>query len=1150
MSNYTIYHCHDYYSNPIAGVDSVVSPQQYAVKAAELGIRTFGFSNHGNIYNWIEEKDVIESSGMKYLHASEIYVTLNNSESSERLRDNYHLVAISKNWDGVMELNGLVSKAFNRDDGYHFYYMPRITFDELDQISDNIMITTACVASPLGIKSTDESRERMIKFLWQHHDNCYLEIQHHNCDKQKDYNRYICQLSKALDIPLIAGTDTHCLNEDTELARLLMQNAMGVSYPDEETFNLRLMSYSEICDEYSKQNATPESVWLEALENTNRMADRVESFELDKSFKYPYMSKNADELLWQKIRTGFENHPFASKKYSWSDVEDRCKEEYEVIKDTGAVDFILLQAHVRDWEKKNGVHTGFGRGSVGGSFVAYILGITDIDSIKNNLSFSRFMSRERVNLADIDTDYDEASREKTRKFMMEDHLDLPGIEASEIVTFGTMGVRKAIEYLGKAFDLSLSEVNDIKSKLGDKDEVTDELRRKYPELFRFVDIVQGVVINTSSHASGHVITDRKIAEELGLCSNKGDQYPICCQEMSILDKYNWVKFDLLGLRTLEHINLCSEYAGLPYLTPDTPIINDLQDPEVYKSLSKDTTMIFQYESNLATHFIQTFFAEKTIKKVKKRLGDYDYARMGSIATAALRPGSTSYREDVANGQFVDYDLNQFQKFLDPTFGRLIFQETITGFLVEFCGYTSGKADVIRRLVAKKHPEDLEKVLPEITDGFCNVMGEKYGFTREQAEAAIKPFEQTIIDASSYAFNEAHSTSYHGISYISCWERLYYPVEWACAGLNAYNGYEKQTVSITNWCKKNNIKISPVRFGHSVAGYTFDTKERVIYKGIGGIKGLSDKVGDEIQVLYSNHYDSFTDLLYDLKDKVPSLKRDQLEVLIKLGYFEMFGNANKLLYVCSRFDQLYKRKTINRDAAHELDLDPEIIRRFSGKETATRIDEIDVEKYILTNMINRDDIEKCRKRGSGTDWSTKKVANKLGLDLQSPDLLPYATKIIIGGWSDIRNRELIKYYEETATPAPVSITTQIAWEKEYLGYIEYSNPDLDKRLIYVMNLNTKYSPRFDAYCLKTGETVMMKVKKRKWKEKEVKVSYADLPFNNGDILYMRKCKQEFARKMNDDGEWGADTSRKDWWLYDYGIVEPEFILNHETKTAVI
>lgn len=1071
---YSMYHCHDYYSNPIAGVDSVVSPKQYVNRAKELGFKNFGFANHGNVYNWIEHKDLVEAAGMKYIHACELYLTMDHAGVDKKTRDNFHLVAISKNWDGVKELNRMVSKAFNRND-HHFYYMPRVSFDELEEISDNIMITTACVASPLGIKSTDESREKMINFLANHRKNCYLEIQHHCCDKQREYNQYLLKLSQGLGIPLIAGTDTHCLDIETEYARGLMQKAMDVHYSDEETFNLRLLSDTEIGDEYTKQAALPGVDWLEAIEETNRMASRVEEFELDKSFKYPHIYDNAEEVFWGQIVDGFKNHPYASKRYTWSEVEPRCREEFEVMRDTGAIDFMLLQAYVRKWEKENGVHTGFGRGSVGGSFVAYLLGITDIDSIKYGLSFSRFMSRERVNLADIDTDYDEESREKTRDFMMNRHLDLPQMESTEIITFGTMATRKAIEYMGKAFDLPLEEVKEIKGRLGEDDEIPDSLREKYPEMFKYVDDVRGVVINTSSHASGHVVTDRNIAEELGICTNANDEYPICAQEMTVLDRYNWVKFDLLGLRTLQLINLCAEYVGLPCLTPDSPEIGDLQDEKVYESLQKDSAMIFQYESDMAYAFIKQFFSKQTIDKIQKRLGNVDFARMGAIATAALRPAGTSYRDKIAHGDFVDYDLEPMQKFLDPTFGRLIFQESITGFLVEFCGYTSGKADVVRRLVAKKHPEDLEKVLPEIEEGFVGIMGNKYGLEEERALSEIKPFIQTIIDASSYAFNEAHSLSYHGLSYISCWERYYYPLEWACAGLNAYNGYDKQTISITNWCKRNGINIKPVRFGQSRAGYSFNRETNEIYKGADSVKRMNVEAAESLYKLSQNPPETFTGLLYRIKEE-KACKTDQTEVLIKIGYFADYGEINALLQIFSVFQSYYK--TDNK------------YKRFKN----LKIDKLDAKR--ITSFVRE---------------YAERETDKTLMNVNMQAMLE-------------KMEENFKLY----TPYR-KIKDIIEDQKELLGYIDLQDPKY-RGMGYVEEISTKFAPRMKMVGLSNGKILNCRTYKNLYNSK---------PIKEGDIIFIISGRSKVKQMCVDPvmKVFKPDPSgEKEYWIEKYNIVK--------------
>lgn len=451
------YHMHSFLSNGTTNIDSVTNFRDYIPKVKEFGSRAFALSEHGNLFEWLHKKEAIEAAGMKYIHAMEAYLTEDISEivvsttgdihlpngriltkaplkeyhqseqgdwiatadyeiddkyatgfldydslkinkEPNKIRDNYHCVLIAKNHDGFIELNKLASKAFTRTDG-HFYYMPRITFNELFATSDNILVTTACLGGALRT-GTDVVKEKMVAFLAHNKHRCYLEVQHHNTKEQKEYNRYLYELSKVIDVPLIAGTDTHALNADHMAARAIMQKAKNVWFANEEAWNLILESPKELVESYKKQNALPYDVFIGALEETTKMADRVEPFEVDYSPKYPKLYDNSEEVFKQKInegtiRRGIHKLPNRQEYY------DRIHSEYETYKHNGAIDFMLLEEDYKSEMRKQGVRFGYSRGSVSGSLIAYLLGITEVDSIKYNLNFSRFMNKERVSLADF-----------------------------------------------------------------------------------------------------------------------------------------------------------------------------------------------------------------------------------------------------------------------------------------------------------------------------------------------------------------------------------------------------------------------------------------------------------------------------------------------------------------------------------------------------------------------------------------------------------------------------------------------------------------------------------------------------------------------------------------------------------------------------
>ena len=293
--NYTVYHLH----TELSLLDSVTKFQDYIKRAVELGQTALAFTEHGNIYQWVEKKIACDEAGLKYLHGCEVYLTEEllhtdrRTGETSKIRDNYHTILIAKNFDGVLELNRLISIS-SQDD--HFYYKPRISFEEFLGISSNVIKISACLASPLNKMAISHSMyERLVK----HYD--YLEIQAHDHPEQIAYNRHLAELSQRYHIPLIAGTDTHSLNKYKAECRSIMQLAKHIEFADEDSFDLTYKSYDELVEMFAKQNALPEKLYLQAIENTNVMANSVEAFDLDLSFKYPILYGEKDREVLHKV---------------------------------------------------------------------------------------------------------------------------------------------------------------------------------------------------------------------------------------------------------------------------------------------------------------------------------------------------------------------------------------------------------------------------------------------------------------------------------------------------------------------------------------------------------------------------------------------------------------------------------------------------------------------------------------------------------------------------------------------------------------------------------------------------------------------------------------------------------------------------------
>lgn len=922
MSQYCVYHLHSDMSNGVTNIDSVTKFQKYIDRAKEVGMKAMAFSEHGSVFAWDLKKEAIEKAGMKYIHAEEFYIT---QTLEEKVRDNWHCVLIGKNWDGVRELNYLASKSFNRKDN-HFFYVPRITIDDLLNTSDNIIITSACLGGPLN-HAPENIVKWLLEFMSTNKHRCFLEIQHHNVSDQKAYNLQLVQWSKEYNVPLIAGTDTHSLDETYAEGRKILQKSKDICFGDEDGWDLSFKTYDELCEAYRKQGVLSEDVYLTAIENTNKMADMVEEFVLDRHTKYPKIYDDPVKTFKQKINEGYKNNEYIHQRYSKKEVLDRVQEELAVYEKVGAIDFMLLETYIREWEKSVGIHSGPGRGSVSGSMIAYLLNITKMDSLKFHLNFFRFMNPARVTNADIDTDYYSEDREKLKYFLLHDRMNLSNIKTSEIITFNTIALKGAIRDVCRALykkdqgdDGEYLKIADAICAEVERDE--DGMRKKYPEVFKYVDIVNGTIVSIGSHPSGVLVSDRDIERDVGLCSISTSDYPVSMLDMHGLDGQMYVKLDILGLDNLGVINQTCELAGIDYLTPDNV---DLDDEKVWKSIRDDTTLIFQWESDSAQAYLKKFMSDETIAKIKAKSSNFSYLKWFSFGNGLLRPACASYRDEVSGGDFYDNGFKELNEFLAPEAGRVCMQETIMMFLVKFCGYSQAESDSVRRAIAKK--KGTETLLPEIEQRFIEYSSTHYDITKEKCQEVIKPFLQIILDASDYGFSWNHSDAYSSIGYISGYLRYYYPLEFLTASLNIFSDKEEKTTAITNYARKVGITIKDIKFGHSKADYSMEKETNSIYKGIASIKYMSADVANKLYDLaHTQKIDSFIDLL-----RVFPGDSRQLEILIKLNYFSQFAPIGKLLNIVELYNKFGTRKTLKESDVSALPAPvQEVISKYTVK----------------------------------------------------------------------------------------------------------------------------------------------------------------------------------------------------------------------------
>lgn len=922
-------------SNGVTNIDSVTRYDQYIDRAAELGMKAIAFSEHGSIFQWVKKKLHTEEMGMKYIHAQEFYLT---QTLDEKIRDNYHCLLIAKNYDGVLELNKLSSKAFNRDDN-SFYYVPRITIDDVKNTSDNIIVSTACLGGVLN-KSPDDVRWDFYHWLCEHKDRCFLEIQPHLDPAQKSYNNTLWALSKQSGLRLLMCTDTHALNSTHVDGRRILQKAKNIHFDGEDKFHLEMMGYDELVQLCRMQDALPMDVYLDAIEMTNTVADMIEPFELDYSYKYPHLwgddseavlrAKIADGIVWRGV----------DKLPNYQEYLDRIEYEMKAYVHNGAIDFMLLMEDIIAWCKTQDIFVGYGRGSCNGSIIAYLLGITEMDSIKHGLNFERFMNTERVSLSDIDTDFPPSRINEVKQYIFNKH----GLYCSDIVTFNTIALKGAIRDVGRALEMPLDEVGQICNTV-EQDE--NKCRAKYPELFKYVDIVNGCVVSVGNHPCGLVVSPHSIDDCMGLFTTSTDDVPISQINMKEVDLQNYVKLDLLKLDTIELINETCELAGIERLTPDNV---DINDKAVWDSIRDDTTAIFQWEGTTGDRYIKQLLSESNIQKFKALNPNIDYMTLLSIGNGAIRPAGASYRDDLANGVIRKSGNAAIDEFMKPTFGYLVFQCQIIQFLHEYCGYTMGEADVVRRHFAKKTGTD--KDIPQIKAGFAKTMAERYNMNQDESDKVIADFIQVIIDASNYLFSLNHSQPYSYEGYVSGWLRYHYPLQFLTVAMNINQGKEEKTAALTAYAHKVGIKIKSPKFRHSRSDYFCDVDENTIYKGLGSIKYMSADVAEALYSMRDMQFKNFIDVLFAIQQLEVKPDARQLDILVKIGYFAEFGPAKALLLGVEIFNKFSKCKTIKLDKWREMGYNVDMLEPYAGKlteKTASQLDNRGIILSILRSM---------------------------------------------------------------------------------------------------------------------------------------------------------------------------------------------------------
>ena len=696
------------------------------------GAKAISISEHGKPLNWTEKWAACKKAGLKYIHSVEVYLT---ETLDEKVRDNYHTVLLAKNMDGVKEINTLISRSCDKE---HFYYTNRISFDEFLSLSDNVITTSACLASPLN--KLPDTHPKYMELAKKY---TFLEIQPHLHPDQVAFNKRLLALSEQIGTPLIVGTDSHSSSKYKAECRSVLLSAKNKSYGDEDAFDLTYKTYDELVVLLRSQGIFTDEQIYEALENTNVMADMVEDIDLDVSIKYPilYGSREADSQKFvEVVNTKFEEK-LASGVIP-REQEDAFRkaidEEMRVFQKLQMDGFMLSMSELICWCKSQGMAIGTARGSVGGSRVAYVTDIIDLNPETWHTVFSRFCNEDRKEIGDIDIDCVESDRPAIFEYITN---RFGKNNTARVASFGTVQSKGVIDDVGRHLarkweaahqnsktknPWSLDQMKRIKAEFEADEEKTKE---KYPELFYYYDGLLDTKISQSVHPAGMVISPITLNDNFGVFDKDNDVCLMLDME-NIHDYTGLAKYDFLVLKTVQVIRDTCRYLGVPY--PKTHEIN-WNDQEVWDDMIKSPACIFQFEGN---------FASESLRKFKPK-SIFDM----SIVNACIRPSGASYRDDLLKRKVHSNPSKIIDELFKDNLGYLIYQEDTIKFLQDICGLSGSEADNVRRAIGRKQKDRLDAAMPSILEGYCN----KSPLPREQAETEAKDFLQIIEDSASYQF---------------------------------------------------------------------------------------------------------------------------------------------------------------------------------------------------------------------------------------------------------------------------------------------------------------------------------------------------------------------------------------------------------------
>ncbi len=890
-ANFVHLHVHTQYSL----LDGAIRIGDLVDRAREYRMPAMAITDHGNMFGAMEFYAKAHAAGVKPIIGCEVYVAPGSRHEKSGAASSGdasgHLVLLCKNRTGYRNLCRLVSTAYQ--DG--FYYRPRIDWDLLAANNDGLIALTAClggeIPSLIGRGRMDQARQRLgdISRIFDR-DRLYLEVQENFLPEQEPVNQGLIELGRELGLPLVATNDCHYLTRDDAYAHevlLCIQTGKTMDDPNRMRFSNDEF-YVKTPEEMSELfKALPE-----AIDATVAIAERC-NLELDLSgntYHFPAIhspdGETPSQALEKSSRAGLTQRLQDIRKtnpdFSAADeatYRDRLEEELKIINQMGFPDYFLIVADFINWAKDHDIPVGPGRGSAAGSLVAYALRITDIDPIPYNLLFERFLNPERVSMPDIDVDFCINGREDVINYVRDKY----GKEnVAQIITFGSMLARAVVRDVGRAMGMPYGEVDTIaklipnptgkKVTLKDAQKQEPRLREliekdgRVRKLFDVALSLEGLTRHASTHAAGVVITPQPLTEYLPLYVDQKSQGQVTQLDMGYVEKIGLVKFDFLGLKTLTVINQTIRLirAGKD---PDFTIEQIPQSDEAtFQLLSRgETTGVFQLESSGMKEYL--------IKLKPSCFEDL-------IAMVALyRPGPLgsgmvdSFIKRKHGVEEIHYDLPQLESILKDTYGVVVYQEQVMQIAQSLGQYTLGGADLLRRAMGKKKPEEMAKQKKIFLEGAkANKLDPK------KAETVFDQMEKFA----EYGFNKSHSAAYALIAYQTAYLKARYPVEFMAALLTEDMENTDKVIKNINEIRNMGIAILPPDINASCRDFTVHEKD--IRFGLGAVKGVG---GGAVEAIVEARGDGPFESLHDFCERVDlrRVNKRVVEALIKCGAFD-------------------------------------------------------------------------------------------------------------------------------------------------------------------------------------------------------------------------------------------------------------------------